>query len=148
MLAEAAYYGRLALGLAEYQRSAVAKDPVAEIQAQFARRDETFLRLARHVLEQPSHFYARIFQAAGASYGDLAEGVARDGLRPTMARLLSAGVYVSHEEFKGRQAIVLFGDGDFSGRYATPAPNLRDAEEQAGEEAGHKTEAGNSPIGL
>lgn len=31
---------------------------------------------------------------------------------------------------RGRRAIVVFGDGDPSGRYATPETNLRDAEEQ------------------
>ena len=34
------------------------------------------------------------------------------------------------KKIEGRRAIILFGDGDFSGRYATPATNLRDAEEQ------------------
>lgn len=34
------------------------------------------------------------------------------------------------KKIKGRRAIVLFGDGDPSGRYATPETNLRDAEEQ------------------
>ncbi|MEQ1605810.1 MAG: VWA domain-containing protein [Pyrinomonadaceae bacterium] len=34
------------------------------------------------------------------------------------------------KNIKGRRAIILFGDGDPSGRYATPETNLRDAEEQ------------------
>jgi len=34
------------------------------------------------------------------------------------------------KKLKGRRAIILFGDGDPSGRFATPSSNLRDAEEQ------------------
>jgi len=57
MLAEVAYYARMARGLAEYQRSPVSSNPIQAVELQLARRNETFLALARHVLEQqPGHF--------------------------------------------------------------------------------------------
>lgn len=57
MLAEVAYYARMARGLAEYQRSPVSSNPIQAVELQLARRNETFLAMARHVLEQqPGHF--------------------------------------------------------------------------------------------
>lgn len=108
MLQEASYYARVAAGLARYQRSPrqdgrVAMDAVRE---QLLHREERFLRLARYVLDQEGHPYRRLFDLAGCTYADLEAGVQKDGLRTTLTRLLDAGVYLTHDEFRGRTELV------------------------------------------
>ncbi len=96
----------MAAGLAELQRSPVAADPVAAIRDQMANRERHFLHLARAVLENPDHLYRLLFDQAGCSYADLEASVERKGLHQTMRELLEAGVYVTHEEYRGRTEIV------------------------------------------
>ena len=70
---------------------------------QLAQRDAAFLRmLERAVCARPDSVYGRLFAHAGATHGDAAALVARDGLEGALARLHAAGVRVSLEELKGR----------------------------------------------
>jgi hypothetical protein len=71
------------------------------------KRDETFLKLVEDVIFQnPANPYAVMFRLAGCSHGDLAAAIRRNGLNATLDRLRREGVYLTHEEFKGRQRIV------------------------------------------
>lgn len=71
------------------------------------RRDENFLRLAeRAIYGERRSPYLPLLRRAGCEFGDLAATVGRDGLEPTLLKLREAGVYVSFEEFKGREPIV------------------------------------------
>src|SRR5580700_10351562 len=98
MPAEASYYLRMAAGLAQLQLTPLDPDPLATIRDQFEHREARFLQMARHVLENPRHLYRRIFDAAGCTYADLEAGITKDGLRATLARLVAAGVHVTHDE--------------------------------------------------
>ena len=70
---------------------------------QLAQRDAAFLRmLERAVFARPDSVYGRLFAHAGATHGDVARLVARDGLEGALALLHAAGVRVSLEELKGR----------------------------------------------
>jgi len=106
MLKEASYYLRMAAGMAQLQLTAMPPDPAAAIRDQFEHREERFLQMARHVLENRRNLYRRIFDVAHCSYADLEAGVVKNGLRETLARLLAAGVYVTHDEFRGQTPIV------------------------------------------
>jgi hypothetical protein len=57
------------------------------------------------VFARPSNPYHKLFQWAGCTYPDLEKAVQADGLEATLEKLWKAGVYLSHDEFKGKQAI-------------------------------------------
>src|SRR5579862_5218199 len=101
MFSEASYYLRMAIGFAQMQLAPRPKDPLSVVRDQLAHREERFLQLARFVLERPDNVYRRMFDIAGCSYADLEAGVRKDGLRKTLTRLLHAGIYVTHDEFRG-----------------------------------------------
>jgi len=111
MLQDVSYYARAAVGLARYQCAPrqEARSAMAALREQLHHREERFLHLARHVLGRKNHPYRRLFDLAGCSYADLEAGVQKNGLRATLARLLEAGVYVTHEEFRGRIELVRHG---------------------------------------
>jgi hypothetical protein len=85
----------------------------SEIRAGLARRGDRFLELVRSgVFESPRSPYRRLFQWAGCEYGDLERGVRRDGLDHTLAGLARHGVYLTSDEFRGKQPVVR-GGGSF-----------------------------------
>ena len=104
MLGKAGYYLKTLAGLARLQMSPTSGDPVEAIRDQMRHREERFLGMARVALDRD--FYRELFTFAGCSYADLEHGVRRDGIRATLVRLAAAGVYVTHDEFRGRTDLV------------------------------------------
>jgi hypothetical protein len=77
------------------------------LRGRFARRDEDFLRLVRTAAyENPSSPYHRLLRIAGCTYRDLEEMVRDRGIESALKRLFLSGVYLSVDEFKGRQPVV------------------------------------------
>jgi hypothetical protein len=110
MLSEAAYYFRTALGIRQYLRTPPHADAEAVIRRQIENRESIFLDLVRRtVFSKPSNPYFRMFDLAGCTFGDLARAVGRDGLEKTLAALHPQGVYLTHDEFKGKTPIVRAG---------------------------------------
>ncbi len=106
-LGKLSYYTRMASGLYALLRTPPASDPDGMIRRQLANREETFLELARRVVfSNPGNPYHQMFRLAGCRYDDLAEAVRRDGLEPTLAALHRQGVFLAHDEFKGKKPIV------------------------------------------
>lgn len=71
------------------------------------RREERFFaKLQSAVFGNPKSPYRKLLEAAGCEYGDIQRLVKNDGLEAALRDLALAGVYVSYEEFKGRQAAV------------------------------------------
>jgi hypothetical protein len=111
MRQEALLYARLPLATRAYLRSPRLGDPVAEIRRQWEERESRFLdTLRRTVFARPTHPYRRMFELAGCELGDLADQVKRDGLEAALQALRRAGVFLSHDEFKGRTPIVRSGE--------------------------------------
>ena len=82
-------------------------DPMAALQFQMEHREEHFLDLARRVVfSNPQHPYYKLFQVAGCTWDDLANEVRRHGLEPVLEKLAAAGVYLTHDEFKGKTPLV------------------------------------------
>jgi hypothetical protein len=108
MIGEIIYYSRMTLGTWDLLRQpAPAADPLAVLQRQMERREEHFLDLARRVVfSNPQHPYHEMFRIAGCAWEDLAAEVGRHGLEPTLERLAAAGVYLTHDEFKGKTPVV------------------------------------------
>jgi hypothetical protein len=77
-----------------------------ELARRLDRRGEIFLDLARRAIyARPDSPYARLLRHSGCEYGDLAHLVGRDGLEGALEALLAEGVYLTVEEFKGRQPV-------------------------------------------
>ncbi len=106
MLREASYYSRMALGWYQLARMPLEPNPPALVQKYLENRETHFLELMRTaIFACPSNPYYRLFQWAGCSYQDLAAAVHGDGLEATLESLRKAGVYLSHDEFKGKKPV-------------------------------------------
>jgi hypothetical protein len=62
--------------------------------------------VARGILAVPGSPYRALLEHAGATAGDVADLVRREGVEGALARLYDAGVFVSLDEFKGRRPVV------------------------------------------
>ena len=110
MIREARYYTQLLAGVYSETRALAVSDPTAAIQEQMRRREERFLELAQQrVFQNPRNPYHQLFLLAGCGYGDLVNGVRARGLSETLASLASEGVYLSHDEFKGKTPLIRAG---------------------------------------
>jgi hypothetical protein len=110
VLREAKYYWRMVAGAYRFLRAPSHGEAGEVIRAQLARREEQFLDTVQRVIfANPTNPYYRMFELAGCGFADLSECVRRDGLETTLAALERQGVHLTHEEFKGRQAIVRAG---------------------------------------
>ena len=106
MLREASYYSRMALGWYQLARMPLEPDPPALVRRYLENRQAHFLELMRGaVFDYPSNPYHTLFRWSGCSYGDLEAAVRRDGLEAALESLRKAGVYLSHDEFKGKKPV-------------------------------------------
>jgi hypothetical protein len=109
LIREAQYYSRMALGVHRLLRQPLA-DPEGELCLQLEQRAERFLDTARAVVFScPSNPYFEMFRLAGCSFGDLETAVRKEGLEATLRRLAEAGVYLTHDEFKGKTPVIRAG---------------------------------------
>jgi hypothetical protein len=70
-------------------------------------RDAAFLdTLRRVVFDNPAHPYREMFRLAKCSHEDVAKLVQSDSLEAALIQIRAAGVYLSHDEFKGNAPIV------------------------------------------
>jgi hypothetical protein len=77
------------------------------VRERFARRDQDFLNLARRfIYESGTNPYRHLLRHAGCEYGDLEDLVRRDGLEGALTVLFRNGVFLTVDEFKGRQPVV------------------------------------------
>jgi hypothetical protein len=107
LLPDLSYYGRMTRGVRELLRQPVPADPAGSLRAQLERREASFLETVQRVIfADPAHPYHQMLRLAGCECGDLAAAVERDGLEPALEKLRAAGVYLSHDEFKGKRPIV------------------------------------------
>ncbi len=100
-------YWRFRAGLKRFLGSALSADDCRRIVAgSLERRDHNFLQLIRRaVFEFPSSPYLPLLRRAGVEYGDLETLVRQSGLEHALERLLAADVWISIDEFKGKQPI-------------------------------------------
>ena len=90
-------------------------------------REAALLRLLeRAVFAHAGSPYRQLFRAAGCEPGDVQRLVEQEGVEGSLQRLLTAGIYVSYEEFKGRAPAVrgsqtfTFRTTDFDNPLVTP----------------------------
>src|SRR5690349_4522347 len=76
------------------------------IESQLRNREQTFLQiLERGIFGNPNSPYRKLLANAGAEFGDIAGAVRSNGIENTLERLHGEGVYITLDEFKGRQPI-------------------------------------------
>ncbi len=109
------YHFRMARGLLQMVREPKLADPDSLVRDQIVHRSERFLALlASTVFADPTHPYAIMFRLAGCTREDFEKLVRTEGLEPALAAIHQAGVYLRHQELKGREPIVRSGQEIFA----------------------------------
>jgi hypothetical protein len=134
VLEEAQTYASLAFGLIRFAvgLKAFLQQPISVEQAKaivrrgMQTREAALLKLVEHsIFAHNNSPYLRLFQAAGCELGDVRGLVNQEGVEGTLRKLYERGIYVSHEEFKGRAPAVRgsqtfsFRDADFDNHLVT-----------------------------
>ena len=111
MFHEIGYYSRMAKGVWRFAKAPHVADARSAVRENLERRETHFLDLARRVVfSNPANPYHAMFRIAGCGFEDLAEEVRRHGLEGALESISRAGVYLTHEEFKGKRPIVRSGE--------------------------------------
>jgi hypothetical protein len=101
-------YARFAFGLRGFlaQRTTL-EEARAMVATRLANRGESFLNVAeRGIYGNARSPYLPLLRRAGCELGDLRELVRDEGVEAALLTLRRSGVYVSFEEWKGRQPLV------------------------------------------
>ena len=95
-------------GLPSFLRTRMSfEEARAIIQQRLQQREANFLSSLEHgVFGNPESPYRAMLEVAGCELGDLVRSVRDHGVEDTLRTLRQDGVYVTFEEFKGRQPIV------------------------------------------
>ena len=125
ILSEMKTWGRFLLGLRAFLKNTISLEDAREIvRKRLESREANFLRLMeRSIFGYSRSPYLRLLKLAGCEMGDIRNMVRDRGLEETLHALREAGVYVTFEEFKGREPIVRNGEvisvqpGDFDNPY-------------------------------
>jgi hypothetical protein len=111
MLREASYYSKMAVGWWKFIRTPTVPDARTVVRQGLEERDKYFLDfLKRGIFESAANPYRKLFEWADCEYGDVERSVKSDGVEATLEQLRREGVYLTHDEFKGRTAVVRGGD--------------------------------------
>ena len=117
LVSKIVHYVDITQGMSEYLGSRLPLSWSGRIRQQLENRENIWLDILRKtIFSQPDHPYCRMFQLAGCNYEDLVWAVKRNGLEATLSDLHEAGVYLAHDEFKGKTTIVR------SGRHISSGP--------------------------
>ncbi len=105
---DAAMLARLGRDLPGYLRTPLTVERARQlVRSGLEHRERRFLNMAdRAVYANRRSPYRRLLAHAGCERGDLHALVAREGIEGALRKLADQGVYVSVEEFKGRQPAV------------------------------------------
>ncbi len=107
MLKEAVYYAKMTRGLFDMLRGRRYENPKSTLCDQLEHRGRRFLeQVHEHVFSVANHPYREMFRQAGCEYGDLENAILAHGLEPALHQLRDCGVYLSHDEIKGKTPIV------------------------------------------
>jgi len=100
----------MAVGIARMLRDPVPSDADSFVRERLRNRERSFVEtLSRAVFSRPDHPYSVMFRIAGCEPGDLVKQIGRDGLEATLLQLRRAGVFLTHDEWKGATPIVRSG---------------------------------------
>ena len=103
------------------------RQQVSDAQALLDMRDQRFLYLMKNaVYGNPDSPYHKLLRYAGCEYGDLVALTASVGMEKTLELLSEKGVFITHDEMKGRETVCRgsasfdFASSDFDNPLITP----------------------------
>jgi hypothetical protein len=101
-------YWRFALGLRRFLRHTISlQEAEATLRRRIAERETNFLRLVeRGIFGYARSPYLPLMRLARCELGDIRNLVRTSGIEGTLRALRDAGVYITFEEFKGREPVV------------------------------------------
>ena len=104
-------YWRFAWGLRGFLKEPITLEQSREIIKQrLENREKNLLTIVkRAIYENEASPYLKLLRLAGCEYGDFERMVRSDGIEPTLHKLREEGVYISIEEFKGKQEVTRSG---------------------------------------
>jgi hypothetical protein len=107
MLDDLRIFGRYAWGLKDFFRNTLTpEDCYRMLKDQLRKRETSFLRILKlGVYGNPASPYLKLLRHAGIEYGDFVKLVETDGVEEALAKVYEAGVYLTLDEFKGRQPV-------------------------------------------
>ncbi len=111
LLGDLKMYGRFAFGLRAFLRQTLTLEQARSIVLRrMEEREANFLRLVeRGIFGYPRSPYLHLLRLAQCELGDIRSMIRTKGLEDTLLALRQAGVYVTFEEFKGREPMVRSG---------------------------------------
>lgn len=118
-------YARLAYDLRDFLKQRISLEQSKQVlSARVRNRERNFLSLIKKgIYGYNKSPYLKLLRIAGCEFGDIEEAVKKDGIETTLQKLLTEGVYLSWEEFKGKRDVVRgtnrfrFKDTDFYNPY-------------------------------
>jgi hypothetical protein len=100
-------FSRFLWGLPSFLKKRMSAAEAATIlQQRLAQRDENLLHCLKTILKTPQSPYRALMETARCEFADVAKIVEQDGIESALGTLRRAGVYVTFEEFKGREPMV------------------------------------------
>src|SRR4030042_2894464 len=108
IISEITKYSRLAWDLRTFLKHKITlEDSKSVIAERLQNRENNVLNLIeKGIYGNPKSPYLKLLKLAGCEFGDIENSVNKDGLESTLNKLLSEGVYISWEEFKGKRDVV------------------------------------------
>ena len=108
ILSDLKMYGRFIWGLRGFLKQTLTlEEAKAIIKKRMEERETNFLRLVRRgIFGYPKSPYLPLLKLAQCEMGDIENMVRAKGLEGTLQALREAGVYITFEEFKGREPMV------------------------------------------
>jgi hypothetical protein len=108
ILSDLKMYTRFIWGLKSYLGHTISLEEAKKIvKKRLEERETNFIRLVRKgIFDYPKSPYLPLMKLAQCEIGDIEKMVKGRGLENTLRSLREAGVYVTFEEFKGREPIV------------------------------------------
>ena len=108
LLADLKMYARFTFGLRGFLRHTISlEEAKAIVRQRIAERENNFIRLIkRGIFGFPKSPYLPLLKLAQCEMGDIENMLREKGLEGTLFALREAGVYVTYEEFKGREPMV------------------------------------------
>jgi hypothetical protein len=108
LLGDAKLYGRFVWGLRGFLSRTISLEEAKRIiQQRMEEREKNFLRLVgRGIFGYPKSPYLPLMKLAQCEMGDIEKIIKAKGLERTLKVLREAGVYITFEEFKGREPVV------------------------------------------
>lgn len=107
MLDDLKIFGKYAWGLKDYYRGVLSPDVcIQTITDQLRKRENSFLKILKlGIYDNPRSPYFKLLHHAGIEYGDLVKLVESEGIEESLSKIYDAGVYLTMNEFKGRQPV-------------------------------------------